>query len=79
LTVGSPAFVAMSLRPSADGGAFILRLLNASSGPRTLRLSGEAVDDGLVFSSGVDGREGARITAPLEVPAFGIVTLRIGR
>jgi hypothetical protein len=79
LTVGSPAFVAMSLRPSADGKAFILRLLNASSGPRTLRLSGEAFDDGRVFSSGIDGREGARITAPLEVPAFGIVTLRIGR
>ncbi|NTV81488.1 MAG: hypothetical protein HGA24_08710, partial [Candidatus Aminicenantes bacterium] len=79
LTVDSPAFVAMSLRPSADGRAFILRLLNASDRPEALRLSGTAFDRRRVFLSDVDGTEGARLSAPLEVPAFGILTLRISR
>jgi hypothetical protein len=79
LTVDSEAFVAMSLRPSADGRAFILRLLNASGRLETLRLSGEAFDRGRVFLSDIDGTEGARFAAPLEVPSFGILTLRISR
>jgi hypothetical protein len=79
LTVGSPAFVAMSLRPSADGRAFVLRLLNASGRTETLRLSGEAFDRRRVFLSDLDGTEGARLSAPLTVPAFGILTLRINR
>jgi hypothetical protein len=79
LTVDTPAFVAMSLRPSADGRAFLLRLLNASGRPETLRLSGQAFDRRRVFLSDLDGTEGARLTAPLTVPAFGILTLRIDR
>jgi alpha-mannosidase len=77
LAIDSPSFVAMSLRPSDDGRAFLLRLLNASDRPETLRLSGPACDAGRVFLSDVDGVRGARPAAPLEVPAFGIVTLRI--
>jgi alpha-mannosidase len=79
LTIDSPSFVAMSLMPSADGRAFILRLLNASGRPETLRLSGQALDRGRVFLSDIDGTEGARLSAPLEVPAFGIITLLINR
>ncbi|OGD12645.1 MAG: hypothetical protein A2W20_02985 [Candidatus Aminicenantes bacterium RBG_16_66_30] len=79
LTVDTPAFVAMSLRPSADGRAFLLRLLNASGRPETLRLSGKAFDRGRVFLSDIDGAQGAAFTAPLEVPSFGILTLRINR
>jgi hypothetical protein len=69
----------MSLRPSEDGQAFLLRLLNASDRPETLRLSGPALDAGRAFLSGIGGAEGARFSAPLEVPAFGILTLRIAR
>jgi hypothetical protein len=69
----------MSLRPSADGRAHVLRLLNASDRPETLRLSGPAFDRGRVFLSDVNGTEGARLSAPLEVPAFGILTLRINK
>jgi len=79
LAVDSPTFVAMSLKPAADGRAFILRLLNASDRPENLRLSGPALDRGRVFLSDIDGTEGARLSAPLEVPAFGIITVLINR
>ena len=58
LTVGSPAFVAMSLIPSAGGRAWVLRLLNASSKPETLALSGRAYDSGRVFLSDLSGARG---------------------
>ncbi len=44
-------------------------------GPEKLILSGEAYDGGRVFLSDVSGAAGPRVSAPLEVPAFGILTL----
>jgi alpha-mannosidase len=79
LTIESDALVAVSLKPAADGKAWILRLYNASGRPETLRLSGEAAGRGRVFLNDVDGTQGAALPASLEVPASGIVTLRIIR
>jgi hypothetical protein len=67
----------MSLKPTADGRAWVLRLLNASSRPEKLTLSGEACDGGRVFLSDVSGAAGPRVSAPIEAPAFGILTLLI--
>ncbi|HPW17929.1 MAG TPA: hypothetical protein PLP83_06065 [Candidatus Aminicenantes bacterium] len=77
LAIDSPSFAAMSLKPSADGRGFALRLLNASSAPQALRLSGPAFDGGRVFLGDVDGVPGAPVPAPVDVPAFGIVTLLV--
>jgi hypothetical protein len=77
ITVESGSFVATSLRPAADGKAWILRLYNASDRPETIRLSGEAAGRGRVFLNDVDATQGAALPASLEVPASGIVTLRI--
>ena len=74
LTVESEALVAISLKPAADGKAWILRLYNASDRPETLRLSGEAAGRGRVFLSDVDGAEGPGLPASLEVPPSGILT-----
>ena len=79
LTVESASLVATSLRPSKDGRAWILRLFNASPAARPLRLSGEAFDRGRVFLGDLDGTAGAPVTAPLDVPAFGLLTLRVDR
>ena len=79
LAVGPGSFVATSLRPSVDGQAWILRLLNASDRPDKLELSGQAYDLGRVFLSDLGETQGARVSAPVEVPAFGILTLRIRR
>jgi len=79
VAVGSEAFVATRLKPSADGRSWLLRLFNASSTPQTLKLSEEALQAGRVFWSDVDGNRGPRLASPLEVPAFGIVTLFIAK
>ena len=81
LAVESGTFVAMSLKPSKDGRAWVLRLLNACDAPRALVLGGEAVDAGRVFLSDLEERELAphSAAAPVEAPAFGILTLRIAR
>jgi alpha-mannosidase len=77
LAVEPGSFVATSLKPSADGKAWILRLLNASDRAEALRLSGEALDRGRVFLSDLGETELARLAAPIEVPGFGILTLRV--
>lgn len=77
LTVRTDSLVATSLRPSADGKAWILRLMNASDHPAALELSGTAFDRGLVFLSDLGETEGASVAGPVEVPGFGILTLRI--
>jgi hypothetical protein len=79
LAIESPSFVAMSLRPSEDGLAWMLRLLNASDRPEALRLSGEAFAAGRVLLSSLDDFPGPPITLPLEMPAFGILTLRVDK
>jgi hypothetical protein len=79
LAIGPGPFVATSLKPSADGKAWILRLLNASDRPEELKLSGEAFDRGRVFLSDLGEAEGIRVTGPVEVPGFGILTLHINR
>ena len=77
LNVLSEAFVATRLKPSTDGTARILRLFNASSGPEKLALSGEAFEACRVFLSDLNENQGPRLSSPLEVPAFGILTLLI--
>ncbi len=79
LSVLPGSFVATSLKPSADGKAWILRLLNASDRAEALRLSGLAFDRGRVFLSDLGEAEGIRVTGPIEVPGFGILTLHIKR
>jgi hypothetical protein len=79
LSILPGSFVATSLKPSADGKAWILRLLNASDRVESLRLSGPAFDRGWVFLSDLGEAEGARVAGPIKVPGFGILTLRINR
>ena len=79
LSVMTGSLVATRLKPTADGKAWILRLFNASEDPAPLLVAGEARDQGRVFLSDLSESRGPRLPAPLEVPAFGILTLRIGR
>jgi alpha-mannosidase len=77
LAVEPGSFVATSLKPSADGKAWILRLLNASDRAEALRLAGPALDRGRVSLSNLGEEKGAPVTGPVEVPGFGLLTLRI--
>jgi len=77
LAVEGDAFVATRLRPEPEGAGWLLRLMNASSGPARLVLSGPAFAGGRVFLSDIDGAPGEPLPEGLEVPASGIVTLLI--
>ncbi|MCJ7486737.1 MAG: hypothetical protein MUQ25_11310, partial [Candidatus Aminicenantes bacterium] len=77
LAVEPGSFVATSLKPSADGKAWILRLLNASERAEALRLSGPAFDRGRVFLSDLGETALAPVTGPINAPGFGILTFRI--
>ena len=77
LTVRTEAVVATRLRPAADGRGWILRLYNASSKAEMLVLAGQAVERGRVFLSDIDGVPGDPLAGPVEMPAFGILTLLI--
>jgi alpha-mannosidase len=79
LAIGPGTMVATSLKPSEDGKGWVLRLLNASDKPEKLRLSGQAFENGGVFLSDLAEIEGAPVSAPVELPGFGILTLRIRR
>ncbi len=79
IAVGPGPIVALTLKPAAGESGWVLRLYNASDRPAPLRLSGEAFERDRVFLSDIDGAAAAPLTAPLEVPAFGILTLRVSR
>ena len=77
LAVEPGSFVATSLKPSADGKAWILRLLNASDRAEALRLSGPAFDRGRVFLSDLGETELSPVVGSVNAPGFGILTLRV--
>ena len=77
VVVESPGFVATCLKPSAAGRAWVLRLFNASGEARRLVLSGEACDEKRVYLSDLEEVSRSLLSSPLEVPAYGIVTLLV--
>jgi len=77
LAIEPPAFVVTSLRPAADGKGIILRIYNASGRPETLRLDGALVKKGGVYLSDPAESKREKISAPLLVPAFGLLTIRL--
>jgi hypothetical protein len=79
LAIEPGPFVATSLKPSADGKAWILRLLNASDRPEELKLSGDAFDCGRVFLNDLGEAELSPVVGSVNAPGFGILTLRINR
>jgi len=77
LSVDPPAFIVTSLRPAADGKGIVMRVYNASGRPETLRLGGALVKKGEVYLNHPSESKRQKVTAPLAVPAFGLLTLRV--
>jgi alpha-mannosidase len=71
--------VVTALKPSEDGRAWIVRLFGASGEPRSVRLTWTSPAPVAVSLSDAGERPGAPVTGPVEVPAWGIVTLRAER
>jgi alpha-mannosidase len=79
LTVGPTPFVVTCLKPSEDGRAWIMRILNAGARPEDLRLEGMLADRGGIYLSNPAEDKLKRMSGPFEVAGFGIVTLRVER
>jgi alpha-mannosidase len=78
LRVGSRDVVVTSLRPSADGDALIVRLFNPSERPQAATLAWPDAPGSVWISSPSEDRI-RRAADRLELPAWGIVTLRRDR
>ena len=68
-----------SLRPSRDGGAWIARLYAASGRPERVALIWPEGELRTVYHSDPDQTRGKLLEGPLELPAYGIATLRLER
>ena len=77
LTVEPAAFAVTSLRPAADGRGIVMRVYNASGRPETLRLGGALVKKSEIYLSDPSESKREKVTRPLPVPAFGLLTLRV--
>ncbi len=82
--IGPPAFcvqgdgvVVTSLRPSRDGRALMVRLFAASGKPERPAL--QCAEPQSVYLSDPQESRGPQIEGPIDLPAYGVVTLRLER
>lgn len=78
LTVNDPTVIATRVVPSDDGKALIVRLYGTSPTTRRVRLR-LRTDLGAVFQTDLSQRPGRRLGETVEVPGWGVLTLRIER
>jgi alpha-mannosidase len=76
LTVEPEDVLVTALKPSDDGKALIVRLFGASAEAKSVRLNWGAVHPRAVFLSDTSERADRRVDGPIEVPAWGLVTVR---
>jgi hypothetical protein len=72
----SPEIVVTSLRPSDDGRALMIRLYNAGGRPEEFSVGWNSVKPKKLFISSLLQTRDKLATAPLSLPAYGILTLR---
>ena len=75
-TLSTPNVVATSVKPCRDGKGVMVRLYNAGGRPEQVTMTWRAGGAVKVFDSSPAEKGGAPVRWPLEMPAFGIVTLR---
>ncbi|MBU0640275.1 MAG: hypothetical protein KKB50_15520 [Planctomycetes bacterium] len=73
----APGMVVSSLKPSRDGRAWIVRLYAASGKPERVTIRGARADRTEKYHSGQDEVRRERLTGPLELPPYGVATLRL--
>jgi alpha-mannosidase len=75
--VSSPDVVVTGLKPSDDGRAMIVRLFNASAREQAVTLNWGARKPGTVRLADTSERASGRVSGPVAMPGFGLVTLRV--
>jgi len=77
LTVEPADVLVTSLKPSDDGQALIVRLFGASDRARSARLKWSGRKPTAAFLSDASEHAGKPVSGPIDVPACGLVTLRV--
>ncbi len=73
----APGVIVSSIKPSREGQAWITRLYAASGKRERVSLTWPGGRPSAIHRSGPDEVRGELLTGPIELPAYGIVTLRI--
>ncbi|HNY78167.1 MAG: polysaccharide lyase family protein [Sedimentisphaerales bacterium] len=76
LTVEPSECLVTALKPSDDGRALIVRLFGATDRARSVNLKWGSVRPAAVYLSDTSERAGERVNGPIDVPAWGLVTVR---
>ena len=77
LTVEPADVLVTCLKPSDDGRALIVRLFGASDQARSARLKWSGRKPAATFLSDTSERAGKSVSGPVDVPACGLVALRV--
>lgn len=75
--ISPSSVVATSVKPSRDGQAIMVRLYGASGRPEKVEVRVPGREAAAAFRSSVLEEKGERLSGAFDIPAFGIVTLRI--
>ena len=76
LTVDSRGVMVTSIKPAREGEAWMIRLYAASGKPERVNISWGGLKPSTVYVSNPDQRRGRPVAGPIDLPAYGIVTLR---
>ena len=76
LCVSPPGVLISSLKPSADGQALLVRLFNSTDRPASTKLEWGTPPPRAVYRSTSSETAGEEVHGPIELPAWGIATLR---
>jgi alpha-mannosidase len=76
LELDTPDVIVTSIKPSEDGKAWIVRLFAAAGRPAKVGLRWGDSAPKAVFLSNLAEERGEAVTFPLDIPAWGILTLR---
>jgi alpha-mannosidase len=79
LRVEPSGVVLTALKPSEDGNAWIVRLFGASGRPERAILTWGERKDMKLWMSNLSEEQGPPVTGPVDVPPYGMVTLRVDR
>jgi alpha-mannosidase len=71
--------VVTALKPSEDGRAWVVRLFGAAGRPCRAKLTWSEPAPACLRLSDAEERAGAAVIGPVDVPAWGIITLRAER
>jgi len=76
LRVSAPNVLIASFKPSDDGKALIVRLFESAGKSSRTKLSWSAPVPGEIWLSNAGEKPLTRIAGPIELPAYGLITLR---